>query len=1190
MSAPQQSEFSAQLSPLALSPVTLERQFRRANGLARGIILDADGPQSCPTPRRPWTHASIVSFELSPVSASGPASARPFHHNSSPGFVANAELALARSAVPDSPQGQPQSEKTHDSSPVDEESLASLSETNSEDSEYESYDEGEGYPKRVPKQSATSRRWSFGWRKAKTSSAGHVRSVSSVSACSVGTDVSLLSGRWMVAERNAQFDEDFAHMRRQMLKRGCSDSEVENQIREKLQLACTQWNRRKRFVRMSKSCRLLESPAFYFLYDMWDNFRAAMASEELRPSVDMETREAEILEDFPHIVEVCRMLGSMCLEDAECERAVSMHACALELMTAMMRLKIGYTWADLKMQWLRLRDCVRQCRSLSRPGCLKYWEDLAARFYVAMASRMGVASPAPMSSPFAGSFHSASAGDEDPDPSLVLCKWIHMDIEQARHRKWEKFGSIMWVYFSVAICTFLTVRCYFSAECQAPNQLVTIDEGSYRTGYARFTEVQLLPRCASLCEGETTCTCPYENLDCAVAGNPNPNNPPVGSQCLCTRLSCNACGFCGMLRAWLRDYSAWIVLSNAFLDIGLLLLALICVDYPMPSKDSSKTAVGKAGDSQPREEIGKSGLVATDAGEQNQNLNSPNLIKDCVLVIPHHGPRGPLEATLRAAVRLFPAENIIVCHNGNGLVPVDGGKDAVLDTYKCCAEVYGVDQPDEDEGRKSTVRYVWIGEGNKSMAVYLGTLLACESHHRYVCVMDNDCCLPQDLHIPIDVMEKNDTVRAVGFAIRPSNVWNTTGTRRNAWPMYQDIEYKKAGIVKLFQSQMGSAMFAHGAFGMYHRETLLNILRHHNTLFNGDDMLMGLLLHRMNRGYQMKYVANVSISTRTPAHLVCFPTHPPQPKSLVQRTLAAPYHCKRWGCKHSEKSLFCQRVTSWDPGSFSLFGTLFMLLTMVWNRPTLNLKVYILHELWTMMSDVMRLPLTILALYASYTEYFMLLAVLSGLYLATYTAMDLWTFRHRPEMRSGNKAVIFYYFLYSPVLSLLRQLGMLYYFAVSAARAKPPPKLKNRSTLPPFLDGRFISSTHDDPPFPTQHALTSQHSRIDDNRIAPHIRGAKRTRTNDAWILLEFHAGFWKPVHLVPDRDSSVGASGTKNRGPGAGNKNGAKSGFPESGWVLLAMFAASVLLATASAPTTTTLLVIASSFLVILGTLHSRL
>ena len=62
----------------------------------------------------------------------------------------------------------------------------------------------------------------------------------------------------------------------------------------------------------------------------------------------------------------------------------------------------------------------------------------------------------------------------------------------------------------------------------------------------------------------------------------------------------------------------------------------------------------------------------------------------------------------------------------------------------------------------------------------------------------------------------------------------------------QDIEYRLSGFFKLFQAELGgSAFYAHGAVSLWRRSLLgKEILYKHDTEFHGEDLYMGLLLHR----------------------------------------------------------------------------------------------------------------------------------------------------------------------------------------------------------------------------------------------------------------------------------------------------------------------------------------------------------
>jgi hypothetical protein len=44
---------------------------------------------------------------------------------------------------------------------------------------------------------------------------------------------------------------------------------------------------------------------------------------------------------------------------------------------------------------------------------------------------------------------------------------------------------------------------------------------------------------------------------------------------------------------------------------------------------------------------------------------------------------------------------------------------------------------------------------------------------------------------------------------------------------WQDLEYKIAGFMKMFQSWIGSAIMAHGAISLWERKTMLEVLFKH---------------------------------------------------------------------------------------------------------------------------------------------------------------------------------------------------------------------------------------------------------------------------------------------------------------------------------------------------------------------------
>lgn len=166
--------------------------------------------------------------------------------------------------------------------------------------------------------------------------------------------------------------------------------------------------------------------------------------------------------------------------------------------------------------------------------------------------------------------------------------------------------------------------------------------------------------------------------------------------------------------------------------------------------------------------------------------------------------------------------------------------------------------------------------------------------------------------------------------------------------------------MKVLQSECGSALFAHGAISLWQKDMMLAVLRQHNTLFDGEDLQMGVILHSFNAGYAIKTVAHVSVETAVPAHFICAHQHN-SPKAKKQynvpiihdllRPFIAPFKCNAWGCGFEEKSLFRQRVCSWDKGSHRAFWWYVQLLLFNWSFATIGLKPYLLYEIWSIVND-----------------------------------------------------------------------------------------------------------------------------------------------------------------------------------------------------------------------------------------------
>ncbi|KAF4656792.1 hypothetical protein FOL47_008747, partial [Perkinsus chesapeaki] len=232
-----------------------------------------------------------------------------------------------------------------------------------------------------------------------------------------------------------------------------------------------------------------------------------------------------------------------------------------------------------------------------------------------------------------------------------------------------------------------------------------------------------------------------------------------------------------------------------------------------------------------------------------------NITSNCCLMIACHLSTMTDERyntftnTLRSAMNVFPPSHIFVCDNGPSLLPQD-------QTQWATQEVH----PD--------INYLYTPEGNKTFAFYWCNkywIPYLEANGRiptftYAVIIDDDVPLPSDLHIPQEQLMKDPTIKAVHFPITAAS----PDGNPNILVKCQDIEYKMAAVHKLFQAKMARCLSCHGAIALWDRETLDEIFYQHDTVFNGEDMYMGLSLLRKRDDSKIISCAQAIVPTYAP--------------------------------------------------------------------------------------------------------------------------------------------------------------------------------------------------------------------------------------------------------------------------------------------------------------------------------------
>ncbi|EER08205.1 hypothetical protein Pmar_PMAR013116 [Perkinsus marinus ATCC 50983] len=338
------------------------------------------------------------------------------------------------------------------------------------------------------------------------------------------------------------------------------------------------------------------------------------------------------------------------------------------------------------------------------------------------------------------------------------------------------------------------------------------------------------------------------------------------------------------------------------------------------------------------------------------------LAYDCCLMIACHLSAMTEEryetftSTLRAALMVFPPSHIFVCDNGGTLHPED-------ETEWATQQVH----PD--------INYVYIPEGNKTFAFYWVNkywipYLAQNGRvpdFKYSVMIDDDVPLPADLYIPHEQLRANPNIKAVHFPITAT----TPDGKPDMLVKMQDVEYKMAAVHKLFQSKMARSLSCHGAVSLWDREALDEVLFEHDTVFNGEDMYMGLTLLR-------KRDESTIIS--------------------CAQTIVPTYAPDTWPV------LFRQRVKSWDLTSHK------KTFTYLWevinprsfcHGASLVLKPYFLQELLCILLDWLRAFLLCGLLFRDWLGLILMTLVFTALLYVQVLIFEVFVLRDRHDLRSG---------------------------------------------------------------------------------------------------------------------------------------------------------------------------------------------
>ena len=397
----------------------------------------------------------------------------------------------------------------------------------------------------------------------------------------------------------------------------------------------------------------------------------------------------------------------------------------------------------------------------------------------------------------------------------------------------------------------------------------------------------------------------------------------------------------GKVSVWKMDY--WIdvlIFVDILLDTVLFLIAVVAVKWPksgvfsqhiqdqIRTVESNAVVAASSGRffmEDDRDDVGSLSISSLGEGSShcvsNEDdgvsfiLNQAMSLDTCLMIACHCSTMtaercATFSNTLRSALTVFPPSHIFVCDNGPTMSPQD-------ETQWIAKQVH----PD--------INYLYVPEGNKTFAFYwcnkywIPYLAKCGrvENFTYAVIIDDDVPLPADLHIPHEHLKKDPNIKAVHFPITAT----TPDGRFNLLVSCQDIEYKLAAVHKLLQAAMSRSLSCHGAIALWDRGAMAEVLSEHDTVFNGEDLYMGLCLLRKRDKSTIISCAQTIVPTYAPDHF---------------------------------RLLFRQRVKSWELTSHKKsFTFLIELINPVsfCHFASICLKPYFLQELLTITLDWMRI-------------------------------------------------------------------------------------------------------------------------------------------------------------------------------------------------------------------------------------------
>eukprot|EP00946_MAST-07B_sp_MAST-7B-sp1_P003738 g3738.t1 len=356
------------------------------------------------------------------------------------------------------------------------------------------------------------------------------------------------------------------------------------------------------------------------------------------------------------------------------------------------------------------------------------------------------------------------------------------------------------------------------------------------------------------------------------------------------------------------------------------------------------------------------------------------------------------------------------------------------------------------------------GPGNKSLALFMAARYLQQNFLGIVTTIitiDDDTNIPSKLRIPKDF----GIHHAYCVAIKAD-------TSSGLMISYlQSFQYMLSDCVHIAFSKYGSVFAHHGCIGIWRLDSFIQIMEYHDTLFDGEDLLESIIGHlyaiKMKNGlpFRMGMIHNVFVETKPPL---------------------------MWG------GWFWQQADSWLPVESRYTGRILRILLFDWKASTLVWKPILLIQLWTLLMDILRIPI-VATLFIGFPEKReSVLWSLFGTLIITYATLFWFNYvTLNRENQVPAKAVLAYPLFGFLYLFVLRPLAMfkqifVYWPNVKADIRYIPEKIgeKIRTATLPTIEIKTL-------PHLMEEGLPARHERNLDVRPStsrPRLSGGQKDR------------------------------------------------------------------------------------------------